>query len=300
MQNLFDFGSGSGSSDTDFFSKLNGVKKDYKNTLGEAAVAFANELSCEFKEFLDFKAKLQSLQKEYESTLIESSYIRKDTFDYDFFDISKEEARVNAKLSRTILNYIKDKWNLTINDTINPKYETEGAVNIDYANADDILNYLSLKTNNGNCANEAKNEMLMALYKSLPSWKIDEVKNIKNKIVIPSFYSVSQFLDSYRISHHCDKSNFYNALLTFIKEDFPGSDDWNTHIKTIQRIYSYSPSNYQGNNIFDTQEFTGNGITGTKLYKNGKFEIWFKTDSLASRFYKDYIMEAFKIGELNK
>ena len=132
----------------------------------------------------------------------------------------------------------------------------------------------------------------------IPEWTLRMLD--KNKIVIPSFYSVSQFLDSFRISHYCDKSNFYNALLTFIKEDFPGSDDWNTHIKTIQRIYSYSPSDYQGNNIFDTQEFTGNGITGTKLYKNGKFEIWFKIDSLASRFYKDYIMEAFKIGELNK
>ncbi|MEV9478221.1 hypothetical protein [Aliarcobacter butzleri] len=284
-----------GSSDN-FMDKLTSVKKDYEGVLGQETIDFAETLVEEYQLYFKFRNSFNQLISNYKEEVKDNFYIKEHNIDFNSFDIEKSDNRVERKLIDSIKSFIERKWSFIIDEfLINPKYETENSIHIDFTNKESILSFISSKTNNGNCQKDAFEQKLRLLKKTLPYFKKDDIKLIKNKISIPNFYSVTTSVGQICISQHCNKKGFYDALLMFIKEDFPGATRSLSHITTLEKIYSYCPYAYLGESILDKQEFTGNGIIATKLFKNCKFEIWFKTDDLAKRFYKDYIMKSMEL-----
>lgn len=293
MKTLFDFdhGTGSGNIMDTFLEKLGSINKDYVSLLGEDTVEFAQNVVIEYKNYLIYKEEIQTINEKYLESIKGKNLITKSTFEYGHFDSEKADKNVSKSIKYKIIAHIREKWHIEISEYLfNTTHEEEGSVKVDYLSEENILEFIASKTNNGNGREISKEQMLNSLSKDVGQ----NIKLVKKTVQLNQFYSLNMSYQSPCISHWCEKKGFYKALLAFCKEDFLGSCKNTSHIGTIESIYSFSPRGYQGDSILDKQEFTGNFIVSTKLLKNGRFDIEFKTEDLAKRFYQDYLVECKK------
>lgn len=295
MKNLFDFNAGGSSAEEDlninsFLGKLESIEKDFSEILGERAVNFAHTIVSEYTMFLDYKSSINEINEKFIKQIQDNVFVMKSTFDYDYFINEKDSKRIYKMMKNRIINFIRNTYSVSISeDSFNTQYEDDeaSASVVDYLSENSILEFIASKTNNGNAEEISKQQMLNALYTDV---RRNSIKLVKKVIQISDLFATDCTFEP-RVCHWCERNGFFNALLSFCKEDFPGSNKTNSHIGQIEAIYTYSPRGYQGEDIFHKQEFTGNFIVSTKLLKNGRFDMEFKTPELAARFYQDYLVE---------
>jgi len=267
----------------DFFDKLEEVNVEFGALLPASITnQVAHLVEC-YQLFLQEKEKLSMLHK---TLLNKAESIEKTTLGFPAIDASLEELK--KRFRSKLITLFSSNFPIDVPSEFSSTLAKE-----DFEFSEEtILSLFMEHTNNGDTSTLLKNETMKKLGQYV--WpREDGFKLSKNKLTIPSFYWIehcniyNEKKIGYSSSNWQKPHDWKSAMDLFAMEQ---EIDWNTGSSLF--LY-YREHDKDKTGAFEKQTFeAAEVLTSTKLFKNGKMELHFKTDELAATFYNDWITPA--------
>lgn len=294
MKNLFDFNGGSGL-EVDFFKKLDSVEKDYSKILGEDTIVFVNNLVVEYNQTKNYHIQMNTLieeqynamlqnkaftvhhidsgwQENYRATFAKTNMGFDRVYDDKIYQLNKKLETTIGQLRGIVETYIEKTWQIEY-DTSNSFMDIEITTNV-------ILDEILKATNDGNFE-VIKNQQLMdSIAKDLINRR--DVELAKNKVSFArySYTEKCKYMKRYESRSSDEK---IEALRNSLEACFGISKNEKDHVSFYLRKRN------EDDGAFDVYTFLSSTIEKLKLLKNGKLEVYFKTEEKARKYFDEYI-----------
>ncbi len=252
----------------DIMNQFDNIEINNNSRISADDERFCKEQENNYKEYI-----------EYTNNYIQ--YLKENSFSNIFLDSDSLIKEMNEKRENNknwfitkLVNYFKDKYKVTLtSDTIIKKYSIE----IDYNMiVTEIIDQLGGYSFTDKAEKELKDEFKQAI-------SHNKIKINNQKISIDNFFYIDSWdvkYKEYSVSYSYDEK-FHKLFKAFSHFLFKSNQS------NFSKLYEII-TREKNEKVFTTHEISNTGITGLKLYKNGKIDIEFSNSEYARQFAKEY------------
>lgn len=273
----------------DFFDKLDAVEVDY-TALGQFTLNTIKYLAESYTAYIGYGEKLKELQK----TLSDEA----EDNDIDAFGVPEVTVGIQSikeSFRARLLSCFTDQFKISVPMELREALTED----FDYGNAEKISELFMQYTNNGDTDAIERDEKIKAIGQFLYRRPESTQHSIrKKKISIVNFFYTEKctIFKEHRIGYSSSNWDKYKHWIAAIRY-FANEQNLYELLSGYELIEFYDRNSRESEGAFEKRESEDSElITSTKLLKNGKMELEFRTEQLARLFWDDWIIPAQNRG----